>query len=131
MQEPAITMVFRRPYLNLGYIPDEPEGVNGLPELIEFNAVHNPDSIFCLQTRAKEGSTPCQITFAQLQAAVERCCAWLLASGSTNGRGEGEKYPAPVGILLGSDITIFIYIAALLRLGTPVSIEETWSLSLE
>lgn len=124
-------MVFRRPHLNLGYIPDEPEGVNGLPELIEFNAVHNPDSTFCLQTRAKEGSTPCQITFAQLQAAVERCCAWLLASGSTNGRGEGEKYPAPVGILLGSDITIFIYIAALLRLGTPVSIEESWSLSLE
>lgn len=113
-------MVFRRPHLNLGYIPDKPGGVNGLPELIEFNAVHNPDSIFCLQARAN-GATPCQITFAKLQTAVERCCAWLLVSGSTNSRSEEGKRPAPVGILLGSDITIFIYIAALLRLGTPVS----------
>lgn len=117
-------MPFLRPHLNLGYLPDKPEGVNGLPELIEFNAVHNPDGVFCLQTRAKD-SPPCQITFAQLQAAVERASAWLLASGSTNGRKEGENYPAPVGILLGSDITIYIYIAALLRLGTPVSPEGT------
>jgi len=116
-------MVFRRPHLNLGYIPDKPEGVNGLPELIEFNAIHNPDSIFCVQARAGDHSTPCQITFAQLQVAVERCCVWLLTSGSTNGRKEGEIYPAPVGILLGSDITIFIYMAALVRLGTPVSTE--------
>ena len=106
-------MVFHRSHLNLGYIPDK-------PELIIFNAVHNPDGLFFLQTRIGEGSIPCQITFAQLQVAVERCCAWLLASGSTNGRNEGEKYPAPVGILLGSDITIFIYMAALVRLGTPV-----------
>ena len=116
-------MVFRRPYLNLGYLPDKPGGVNGLVELIEFNAIHNPESIFCLQTRAK-GVTPCQITFAKLQFAVERCAAWLLASGSTNSRVEGEKCPAPVGVLLGSDITIFIYTAALLRLGTPVSAEK-------
>ena len=113
-------MVFRRPHLNLGYLPDKPGGVNGLAELIEFNATHNPDSIFCLQIRAK-GATPCRITFAELQAAVERCCAWLLASGSTNRRDGGGKCPGPVGVLLGSDITIFIYTAALLRLGTPVS----------
>ena len=117
-------MVFHRPHLNLGYLPDKPEGVNGLVELIKFNAVHNPDSIFCLQTRAK-GVSPCQITFAKLQAAVERCCAWLLASGSTISRDGCEKCPDPVGVLLGSDITIFIYIAALLRLGTPVSTKKT------
>jgi acyl-CoA synthetase (AMP-forming)/AMP-acid ligase II len=113
-------MVFRRPHLNLGYLPDKPEGVNGLVGLIEFNAVHNPDSIFCLQIRAK-GVSPCRITFANLQSAVERCCAWLLASGCTNSRDRGGKCPSPVGVLLGSDITIFIYTAALLRLGTPVS----------
>jgi acyl-CoA synthetase (AMP-forming)/AMP-acid ligase II len=116
-------MVFRRPHLNLGYLPDKPEGVNGLAELIEFNAVQNPDSTFCLQTRAK-GAAPCRITFSELQAAVERCCAWLIASGSTSSRDGGEKCPAPVGVLLGSDITIFIYTAALLRLGTPVSTEK-------
>ncbi|KIK63254.1 hypothetical protein GYMLUDRAFT_197778 [Collybiopsis luxurians FD-317 M1] len=113
-------MAFVRPLLNLGYLPDDPQGVNGLPELIEFNAKHNPDHIFCLQSRAGEESLPCSITFAQLQLAVERCCSWLVASNVTDGRRDGEAYPNPVGVLLGSDITIFIYIAALLRIGTPV-----------
>jgi len=117
--------VFRRPHSNLGYLPDKPGGINELPELTELKAVRNPDSIFCLQTRARVGSIPCQIIFAQLQAAAERCCVWLFASGITNGRKEGEKYPAPVGILLSSDITIFIYIAAPAHLGTPVGTEGT------
>lgn len=114
-------MAFQRPHLNLGYLPDEPHGVNGLPELIAFNAQHNPHHVFGLQSRAGEDSEPCQITFLQLHEAVERCCAWLVAQRVTTGRREGEAYPKPVGILLGSDITIYIYMAALLRIGTPVS----------
>ncbi|KAG7086748.1 putative NRPS-like protein biosynthetic cluster [Marasmius oreades] len=107
-------MNFIRPHLNLGYEPDLPHGVNGLPELIAFNAQHNQHLVFCRQIRAGEGYH--EITFAQLQAAVERCSAWLVASGVT----EGPAAPSPVGIFLGSDVSIFIYIAALLRIGTPV-----------
>ncbi|KIK64898.1 hypothetical protein GYMLUDRAFT_39839 [Collybiopsis luxurians FD-317 M1] len=95
-------MAFIRPPLNLGYLPDDARGANGLPELIEFNARHNPDHFFCLQSRAGEESFPYSITFAQLRLAY------------------GEAYPNPVGVLLGSDITTFIYLAALLRIGTPV-----------
>ncbi|EEB96255.1 hypothetical protein MPER_04639 [Moniliophthora perniciosa FA553] len=51
---------------------------------------------------------------------VERCSAWLVSSGATTVRKQENAFPKPVGILLGSDITIFIFMAALLRIGTPV-----------
>ncbi|EPQ54396.1 acetyl-CoA synthetase-like protein [Gloeophyllum trabeum ATCC 11539] len=114
------TKPFTRAHINLGYAPDHPDGVNTLPELIDFNARHNPDHVFGLQTRAGDGVPPCQITFKQLQEAVERASAWLVKSGATTGRTRPEEKVPPVGILLGSDITIYIYIAALLRIGTPV-----------
>ncbi|KIK56246.1 hypothetical protein GYMLUDRAFT_76195 [Collybiopsis luxurians FD-317 M1] len=114
-------MAFFRPLLNLMYLPGNSQDINGLPELIQFNAKYNPDHVFCLQAQAGEGSLPfSRITFSQLEQAMERCCSWLVFCHVTNGRREGEAYPNPVGILLGSDITIFIYIAALLRIGTPV-----------
>ena len=113
-------MPFCRPHLNLGYAPDRPEGVNSLPELIEFNAKHNPDHIFGLQIRAGDDTTPCEITFEEFQHAVERASAWLVGTGATAGRTKRDTPTPPVGILLGSDIGIFVYMAALLRIGTPV-----------
>ncbi|KAF8887098.1 hypothetical protein BD779DRAFT_1611593 [Infundibulicybe gibba] len=113
---------FVRPHLNLGYGQDRPGGVNTLPELIEFAAQHNPDHIFGLQTRPGEDAAACEITFAQLQLAVERASAWLVSTGSTMGRVRREQATPPVAILLGSDISIFVYMAALLRIGTPVSL---------
>ncbi|TFY83837.1 hypothetical protein EWM64_g160 [Hericium alpestre] len=88
---PIPVNTFVRPRLNLGYDQDSSEGVNSLPELIAFNAEHNPGHVFGLQIRAGENVSPCKMTFAELHAAVER-----------------------------SDIGIFIYMAALLRIGTPV-----------
>ncbi|KAK1221709.1 hypothetical protein PQX77_015480 [Marasmius sp. AFHP31] len=111
---------FIRPHLNLGYGNDLPTGVNDLPELITFNATHNPDLVFGRQLRGGDGLDYHDVTFAQLQRAVERCSAWLTESEATRGREIGQAYPAPVGIFLGSDITLFIYMAALLRIGTPV-----------
>ncbi|RDB14628.1 Non-canonical non-ribosomal peptide synthetase FUB8 [Hypsizygus marmoreus] len=111
---------FIRPHLNLGYGNDQPSGVRSLPELIEFNAIHNPDHIFGVQSRSGEGVAPCEITFSQLQSGVEYASAWLVSSGCTSGRTKREQVVQPVGILLGSDVGIFIYMAALLRIGTPV-----------
>ena len=119
---PAVAgCTFIRPHLNLGYVEDRNGGVDSLPELIEFAARHNPDHIFCVQTRV-EGSAPCEITFSDLQVAVEHASAWLVATGATPGRTRRDEVMSPVGILLGSDIGIFMYMAALLRLGTPVSV---------
>ncbi|KAF8625926.1 hypothetical protein AX17_006652 [Amanita inopinata Kibby_2008] len=124
---------FLRPHINLGYGNDMPNGVNTLPELIEFAAKHNPNHIFGLQARSSADVGPgsgassqsgdlslCEITFAQLQHAVERASVWLVSSGATPGRTRRTDKVAPVAIFLGSDITIFMYMAALLRIGTPV-----------
>lgn len=119
---------FIRPHLNLGYTENHPDGVNTLPELIAFNAKHNPDHIFGLQNRPGEGVPPCEISFAQLHSAVEKASAWLVKSGSTTGRTQREEVLQPVAILLGSDIGIFIYMAALLRIGTPVRLFQRFML---
>ncbi|KAI0055302.1 acetyl-CoA synthetase-like protein [Artomyces pyxidatus] len=109
---------FIRPHLNLGYESASSRGVNSLPELIQFNAHYNPDHVFGLQMRVD--ATPCKMTFAELHAAIERASAWLVGSGATTGRVSRDQKIAPVAILLGSDIGIFIYMAALLRIGAPV-----------
>ncbi|KAG6884715.1 hypothetical protein C0992_005883, partial [Termitomyces sp. T32_za158] len=68
---------FVRPHINLGYDQDDPPGVNSVPKLVEFAASHNPDHIFGIQSRT--GDEPsCEITFSQLQAAVEYTSWWLV-----------------------------------------------------
>lgn len=116
---------FIRPHINLGYEPgaDRPGGIESLPELIEVVSRNNPDHIFGVQNRAGD-APPYDMTFSQLESAVEQASAWLVHSGLTVARSRrAEKIP-PVGIFLGSDITIFIYMAALLRIGTPVSLRQ-------
>jgi hypothetical protein len=112
---------FIRPHINLGYEADKPGGVKSLPELIEFASQKNPDHIFGVQHRAGEHAPAFDMTFSQLQSAVEFASAWLVRTGLTPGRSVRHESVQPVGILLGSDIAIFIYMAALLRIGTPVS----------
>ncbi|KAF5348495.1 hypothetical protein D9756_009661 [Leucocoprinus leucothites] len=103
---------FIRPHLNLGYGDDH---------LVEFVAKHNPDHIFGQQYRANDAN-PCVITFSQFATAVERVSAWLVNVGATTGRTEREVTVPPVALLLGSDVTLFMYMCALLRIGTPVLI---------
>ncbi|KAG6886628.1 hypothetical protein C0992_003085, partial [Termitomyces sp. T32_za158] len=119
MSPKSSASTFVRPHINLGYGQDHLLGVNSVPELVEFAASHNPDCIFGIQSRTGDDPS-CEITFFQLQAAVEYASWWLVSSGCTTGRTRREQTPAPVGILLGSDISIFVYMAALLRIGTPV-----------
>jgi long-subunit acyl-CoA synthetase (AMP-forming) len=119
MSPALVRNTFIRPHLNLGYSKNLPSGVNSLPELIAFNAVRNPEHIFGVQIRLGNIS-PCTISFQQLQFAVLNASTWLVKSGVTTGRSSRKQKIPPVGILLGSDITIFMYMAALLRIGTPV-----------
>ncbi|THU97152.1 acetyl-CoA synthetase-like protein [Dendrothele bispora CBS 962.96] len=111
---------FIRPNINLEYSTDHPDGVSSLPQLIQFNAIHNGDHLFGLQSRTKEDTEPRKITFSQLHEAVKTSSAWLVNAGATSGRIKREQSVKPVAILLGSDIGIYIYMAALLRIGTPV-----------
>ena len=109
-----------RPKLNLGNV-DHDGTVKSLPDLVEFNALNNPDHLFGIQNANAQDASPCEITFSQLQTAVEYASFWLVRTGCTNGRTQRQDSVRPVGIILGSDISIFIYMAALLRIGTPVS----------
>jgi hypothetical protein len=130
---PLPVTAFIRPRINLGYGDDWPDGVNTLPELIDFAAKHNPEHIFGLQAREKGAGCGavsrdsggdlsfCEITFAQLRRVIERASAWLVNSGATAGRTHRINQIPPVAIFLSSDVTIFMYMAALLRIGTPVS----------
>ncbi|KAK2463766.1 hypothetical protein APHAL10511_004204 [Amanita phalloides] len=128
-----VVSTFIRPLINLGYGNDSPDGINTLSELIEFAATHNPNHIFGLQARANSSSCTsgktfgsggdlsfCEITFVQLRRVVERASAWALSSGAAVGRMCRTEKVSPVAIFLSSDVTVFIYMAALLRIGVPV-----------
>ncbi|KAF8627100.1 hypothetical protein AX15_004541 [Amanita polypyramis BW_CC] len=127
---------FVRPRINLGYDNGRPEGVKSLLELIEFSAKHNPDHIFGLQAQtnrlncdttwsADKNLSFYKITFSRLYKVVELASGWLVHSGTTPGRTCRIDNVTPVAIFLSSDITIFMYMAALLRIGTPVLILST------
>ena len=51
---------------------------------------------------------------------VERASAWLVSSGTTTGRRRREEKVGCVAILLVSDVGLFVYLSALLRIGVPV-----------
>ena len=99
--------------------------IRNILELVDFDARHNPDHTFCLQ-EVKDAPSLMKITFKQLAQAVRVASAWLCQVGV--GKHPGERHGGgvrdealPVGLLMGSDIGIFINLLALMRLGIPVS----------
>lgn len=102
--------------------------VRTVPELIQFNALHNPDHLFCIQAKkAQEESNPAflNITFAQLKQAILRCSAWLVANiaelllpheDSTDKIVRGP----PIALFVDSNVGLLIYQYALMALGVPV-----------
>ena len=96
--------------------------IHSLLDLVDFNAARNPNHVFCLQELKHEFHLH-EITFKGLANAVEICTAWLSREivGLTSNQQNGEREtPAAVALLMGSDITLFIYVLALMRLGIPV-----------
>ncbi|KAL8994550.1 MAG: hypothetical protein Q9169_005514 [Polycauliona sp. 2 TL-2023] len=130
MASPATnsTTTFLRPFFQLLPIPSDAElsPIRSLPELVLFNALHNPRHAFCHQSsQAAAGqidSVP--ITFHQLAVAVENCCSWLLETipnahpAKLNGDHHVRK-AASVALFLESDVGLFIHVLALLTLNIP------------
>lgn len=120
-------MTFRRPNFELlAPLPaSQNDNIRTYPELLAFNATHNASSLFCLQGLRDSNEPPVPITFAEMQKAVDRCKTWLVANvpgielPRVDSDGKGVKCPA-VGILMGSDVGIVIYMMGLLALGVPV-----------
>lgn len=127
---------FQRPAFRLLPIPShtdptcqKPLPLRSLPDLVLYDAIHNPHHVFCFQSRQAPGphgqlhSTP--ITYHQLAVAVENCCAWLLKTIPDAHSAELDaehvvRKASPVALFLESDVGLFIYITALLTLNIPV-----------
>ena len=123
---------FERPTfkLFLNQSAAETESIRSLPDLILFNSIRNPQAIFCAQI--KQSKTPendfeiVKVTFLELAYAVERCCQWILSNidgvyPAKVFEDVGIQKSPPLALFLESDLTLFIYIAALLTLNIPVS----------
>ncbi|EDR03548.1 uncharacterized protein LACBIDRAFT_253196 [Laccaria bicolor S238N-H82] len=106
---------FIPPYLNLAFSKDH---ISSLPQLITFAAEHNPHHTFALQLCTSDSSR-CELSFVQLRGMVERASAWLVSSGTTTGRRRRDEKVGCVAILLASDVGLFVYLSALLRIGVP------------
>lgn len=109
--------------------PESRESINSLPELLSFNARNNGENVFCAQAKTQQGPVRSfdltEVTFLELALSVENCCAWI--QEKTQGAHRTEINSAgqvvkggPIALLMESDLTLFIYIAALLTLNIPV-----------
>lgn len=109
----------------------EPEAISTLTDLIRFNAHHNPDHLFCIQSQSSRDQSDelhpgnpsyegRSVTFRQLEDAVENCVEWLRNSlGSQNNQDE-PQIQGPVALYLESDVGLFLHLAALQALDATV-----------
>ncbi|EDQ98476.1 uncharacterized protein LACBIDRAFT_256821 [Laccaria bicolor S238N-H82] len=111
------------PCLNLASSNDDRPFISSLPQLITFAAQHNPHHTFALQLRTSD-SPRCELSFVQVGEMVERASAWLISSVRTKSEIPGlllRRIPnnLMMPILLASDVGLFVYLSALLRIGVP------------
>ncbi|EPS34779.1 hypothetical protein PDE_09743 [Penicillium oxalicum 114-2] len=98
-------------------------GIRTLPDLVDFHAKHNPQHIFCIQTRQDHDSI--SVSFKKLQRAIVRCQARLrrdhsdLHPPAIDAEGHVAKC-APVAILMESHVGLAIYVLVCMGMGVPV-----------
>lgn len=81
--------------------------IRTLPELVEFNVVHNGDFLFCLQAGRQQNLQP--ITHRQLKEAILCCSDWLVANVKevkppTIQESVTIEKSKPVALLMESDV---------------------------
>jgi long-subunit acyl-CoA synthetase (AMP-forming)/nucleoside-diphosphate-sugar epimerase len=112
--------------------PDEvkqkrgPNSVRTVPELVDFNAAHNADYVFCYQARKDDSSNPslASITHSEFKDAVLSCQQWLKTTITNLQLPVLQENgvicrSTPVALFMESDIGLFVHIVALLGLGVP------------
>ncbi|KAI0539689.1 hypothetical protein GGR58DRAFT_524098 [Xylaria digitata] len=104
--------------------PAAQDGIRTLPELVKFHAERNPNHLFCLQAEKKQspqGRSPTQvITYTTLEQAILRCQLWLKAHVPEAQGHDVKTKPAPVALLMESDLGLAIYLLSLMGMGIPV-----------
>ncbi|KAL4933194.1 uncharacterized protein BDV17DRAFT_251310 [Aspergillus undulatus] len=116
---------FQRPVIRPYPSPDEAGYLRKLPEVIESNAVANPNHVFCLQAKQNPDRpfpSLISVTNSQLRDAISRCAGWIqfsvlpqlpnVADGSVN---KG----VPIALLMESDIGLSLPQMSFLGLDVP------------
>lgn len=94
--------------------------IHSLPELVDFNAVHNPDHLLCIQARSNAPWV--KVTNAQFKVAIDQCAQWITDNvklpeiKTKNGLTERP----PVALLMESDFGLLVHQFALVSMGIPV-----------
>jgi hypothetical protein len=121
---------FKRPRFDLLVSAEsaEQQEIKCLPHLIQFNAINNPNHTFCVQAQLISDDQTLAfkyISFLELDQAVGRCCDWILTNVKdahpANFTENGSVCKSqPIALFMESDVSLFIYITALLTLNIPV-----------
>ena len=124
------TADFKPASIKLQSREEDRNAIRTVPELIDFNAEHNAEQLFCLQaTREVQNAPPAKlvaITHIQLKHAILRCSTRLvteiaeLKQPYKNDEGQLVKCQ-PVALFVESDVGLLIHLFALMSLGVPVS----------
>ena len=126
---PAALKLFQIASIDLHPTDPDTREIRTLPELVEFNALHNPDYLFCLQAR-RQPKEPLSVTHGQMKEAILRSSDWLLKYvkevqlPDRQDDGTIAKGP-PVALLMENDIGLWIHLLSLLSLGVPVSVLQS------
>lgn len=127
---PTPMPTFNRAPINIKTSNHEDRNILTVPELIEYNAIHNPNHPFCVQVRKQSQSGSLDfftISHLQLKQAILQCQEWLrttVAELSSPVIGEDGTITkgSPVALFVESDIGFLIYKLSLIGLGVPVRI---------
>jgi acyl-CoA synthetase (AMP-forming)/AMP-acid ligase II len=112
---------FTRPALSLTAGQGD---ARSLPELIDFHARVNPHHRFCIQAQKDADAPLLDVTYAKLKQLILRCQSWLREHVADT-RLENDTKCEPVGLFMESDLTLVIYIFALMGLGVPAVLLST------
>jgi acyl-coenzyme A synthetase/AMP-(fatty) acid ligase len=103
-----------------------PGSIRTIPELIEYNAQNNAAHLFCIQAVTKPNRTYelLKVTHGDLKDAILRCSKWLISNVRElelpkELQGQIVK-GRPIALFTESDLSLVIYLYALLHLGVPV-----------
>ncbi|WQF86924.1 Putative AMP-dependent synthetase/ligase domain, phosphopantetheine binding ACP domain, AMP-binding [Colletotrichum destructivum] len=111
---------FKRPAVNFESDKRLDGHLHSIPELIDFNATHNPSHPFCVQAKPTDPFDT--VSHAEFKVAVSRCAAWLkqnLPLRQASGGNSAATKMAPVALFMESDVGLVIHEFALMSIGVP------------
>ncbi|KAF7562622.1 hypothetical protein G7046_g1521 [Stylonectria norvegica] len=116
--ESATVRPFVKPAVNFVSTQRLEGCLHSLPELVDFNAIHNATHPFCIQAKADGLDT---FSHADFKVAVANCAAWIRENvplKETTDPNALTKW-APVALFMQSDFGLVLHEFALLSLGVP------------